>query len=242
MQFTGARAFGPALAGLVLAEFGPGTAFLANALSFLLVIGALLLIAARPIATATDAGRRARAVPRRAPVHPQACGAHRRGARRAVLVVARRVDDPAGGAVRRARCCTRARASTGCSSRRTAPVRSPVGRHGRAGRRDPALDAHRRRLRDLRRGRAHVRARAGVRARTARHVRHRPGAELRDGGVPDRGAGQRRRALPRPRAVGLRDELLRGDADRRARSAGSWRRSSGCGRRSWCRRCSSPSR
>ena len=47
MQFTGARAFGPALAGLVLAEFGPGTAFLANALSFLLVIGALLLIAAR---------------------------------------------------------------------------------------------------------------------------------------------------------------------------------------------------
>ena len=50
MQFTGARAFGPALAGLVLAEFGPGTAFLANALSFLLVIGALLMIAARPVA------------------------------------------------------------------------------------------------------------------------------------------------------------------------------------------------
>jgi MFS family permease len=56
MQFTGARAFGPALAGLVLAEFGPGTAFLANALSFLLVIGALLLIAARPIAKSTAAG------------------------------------------------------------------------------------------------------------------------------------------------------------------------------------------
>jgi MFS family permease len=56
MQFTGARAFGPALAGLVLAEFGPGTAFLANALSFLLVIGALLLIAARPVRTvASDA-------------------------------------------------------------------------------------------------------------------------------------------------------------------------------------------
>jgi MFS family permease len=52
MQFTGARAFGPALAGLVLAEFGPGTAFLANALSFLLVIGALLLIAARPVPAA----------------------------------------------------------------------------------------------------------------------------------------------------------------------------------------------
>jgi MFS family permease len=56
MQFTGARAFGPALAGLVLAQFGPGTAFLANALSFLLVIGALLLIAARPITKAADAG------------------------------------------------------------------------------------------------------------------------------------------------------------------------------------------
>ncbi len=57
MQFTGARAFGPALAGLVLAEFGPGTAFLANAASFLLVIGALLLIAARPIATHAAPGR-----------------------------------------------------------------------------------------------------------------------------------------------------------------------------------------
>jgi MFS family permease len=56
MQFTGARAFGPALAGLVLAQFGPGTAFLANALSFLLVIGALLLIAARPVTRVTDDG------------------------------------------------------------------------------------------------------------------------------------------------------------------------------------------
>jgi MFS family permease len=56
MQFTGARAFGPALAGLVLAEFGPGTAFLANALSFLLVIGALLLIAARPVTVVAAAG------------------------------------------------------------------------------------------------------------------------------------------------------------------------------------------
>jgi predicted MFS family arabinose efflux permease len=56
MQFTGARAFGPALAGLVLAQFGPGTAFLANALSFLLVIGALLLIAARPMTKVADAG------------------------------------------------------------------------------------------------------------------------------------------------------------------------------------------
>ncbi len=56
MQFTGARAFGPALAGLVLAQFGPGTAFMANALSFLLVIGALLLIAARPVAPGTSHG------------------------------------------------------------------------------------------------------------------------------------------------------------------------------------------
>lgn len=56
MQFTAARAFGPALAGLVLAEFGPGTAFLANALSFLLVIGALLLIAARPVTAVADEG------------------------------------------------------------------------------------------------------------------------------------------------------------------------------------------
>ena len=56
MQFTGARAFGPALAGLVLAQFGPGTAFLANALSFLLVIGALLLIAPRPVAVVSAAG------------------------------------------------------------------------------------------------------------------------------------------------------------------------------------------
>jgi predicted MFS family arabinose efflux permease len=56
MQFTGARAFGPALAGLVLAQFGPGTAFLANSLSFLLVIGALLLIAPRPVGASSAAG------------------------------------------------------------------------------------------------------------------------------------------------------------------------------------------
>jgi MFS family permease len=54
MQFTGARAFGPALAGLVLAQFGPGTAFLTNGLSFLLVIGALFLIPARPVADGGD--------------------------------------------------------------------------------------------------------------------------------------------------------------------------------------------
>lgn len=48
MQFTGARAFGPMLAGLVLAAFGPATSFMANALSFILVIGALLLVHPRP--------------------------------------------------------------------------------------------------------------------------------------------------------------------------------------------------
>jgi MFS family permease len=56
MQFTGARAFGPALAGLVLAQFGPGAAFMTNALSFLLVIGALLMIAPRPIGAVGAAG------------------------------------------------------------------------------------------------------------------------------------------------------------------------------------------
>ncbi len=56
MQFTGARAFGPALAGLVLAQFGPGTAFLANALSFLLVIGALLMISPWAVAVVASAG------------------------------------------------------------------------------------------------------------------------------------------------------------------------------------------
>jgi MFS family permease len=56
MQFTGARAFGPALAGIVLATFGPGAAFLANALSFLVVIGALLAIIDRPIGDADEPG------------------------------------------------------------------------------------------------------------------------------------------------------------------------------------------
>src|SRR5437868_6770754 len=43
-QFNGSRAFGPALAGLVLARWGPGAAFLANALSFVAVIVALAMI------------------------------------------------------------------------------------------------------------------------------------------------------------------------------------------------------
>jgi MFS family permease len=44
MQFTAARAFGPAAAGLVLRAYGPEGAFLGNALSFLLVLVALMLI------------------------------------------------------------------------------------------------------------------------------------------------------------------------------------------------------
>lgn len=43
-QFNGARAVGPAIAGLVLARFGAGAAFLVNALSFLAVIAALVVI------------------------------------------------------------------------------------------------------------------------------------------------------------------------------------------------------
>jgi MFS family permease len=52
MQFTAARAFGPALAGVVLAELGPATAFLCNAVSFLLVAAALLAIHPRSIVLA----------------------------------------------------------------------------------------------------------------------------------------------------------------------------------------------
>jgi MFS family permease len=44
MQFMAARAFGPALAGIALALFGPGTTFLANALSFVVVIAAILAV------------------------------------------------------------------------------------------------------------------------------------------------------------------------------------------------------
>lgn len=40
-QFNGARAVGPALAGLVLAGWGPGAAFLANAVSYVFVLAAL---------------------------------------------------------------------------------------------------------------------------------------------------------------------------------------------------------
>ncbi|MGH2689157.1 MAG: MFS transporter [Actinomycetota bacterium] len=43
-QFNGARAVGPAVGGLVLASFGPSWAFLANAMSYVTVIVALLLV------------------------------------------------------------------------------------------------------------------------------------------------------------------------------------------------------
>lgn len=56
-QFNGARAFGPALGGLVLATLGPSGAFALNAVSFVAVLGALLTITPRPAALAADAER-----------------------------------------------------------------------------------------------------------------------------------------------------------------------------------------
>jgi MFS family permease len=57
MQFVAGRAFGPALAGLVLEVYGAGTAFLLNAMSFLLVIAALVAIHPHPVPVNTQAGR-----------------------------------------------------------------------------------------------------------------------------------------------------------------------------------------
>jgi predicted MFS family arabinose efflux permease len=54
MQFTAARAFGPAAAGLVLKVWGPGGAFLGNAVSFLLVLLALAVIHPRRQAIAEE--------------------------------------------------------------------------------------------------------------------------------------------------------------------------------------------
>ena len=53
-QFTAARAFGPSLAGLVFAQFGAATAFFANAVSFVLVLVALLAVHPREIAMPTE--------------------------------------------------------------------------------------------------------------------------------------------------------------------------------------------
>ena len=57
MQFTGARAFGPAIGGVVLAQWGPATAFMGNALSFLLVLAALAVVHERRVDTSGAAGR-----------------------------------------------------------------------------------------------------------------------------------------------------------------------------------------
>jgi len=57
MQFVAARAVGPAIAGLVLAAYGAGVAFFVNAVTFLLVLGALLFIHPRPIPRSEDAGK-----------------------------------------------------------------------------------------------------------------------------------------------------------------------------------------
>jgi MFS family permease len=54
LQFTGARAFGPALAGLVLSRFGPGVAFFVNAVTFLLVLAALAAVSPRAAVPAPD--------------------------------------------------------------------------------------------------------------------------------------------------------------------------------------------
>jgi MFS family permease len=48
IQFTVARAIGPAVAGLVLSRFGAGTTFLVNAVTFLFVIAALVAVQPRP--------------------------------------------------------------------------------------------------------------------------------------------------------------------------------------------------
>ncbi len=57
MQFVAGRAFGPALAGLVLQVWGAGTAFLINAVSFLFVLGALLAIRPRQVPVDAGAGK-----------------------------------------------------------------------------------------------------------------------------------------------------------------------------------------
>jgi MFS family permease len=47
LQFNAARSLGPAVAGLIIASFGPGVAFGLNAASFAFVVGALLLVRVR---------------------------------------------------------------------------------------------------------------------------------------------------------------------------------------------------
>jgi MFS family permease len=59
LLFNAARIVGPALAGLIVAAFGPATAFALNALSFIPVIGVLLVIRPAPIVRPPLEGRRA---------------------------------------------------------------------------------------------------------------------------------------------------------------------------------------
>lgn len=56
-QFNGARAFGPAIGGVVLARYGPSWAFLVNGLSYVAVLGALALIRPRTREHARPEGR-----------------------------------------------------------------------------------------------------------------------------------------------------------------------------------------
>jgi len=53
LQYNAARSIGPAIAGLVIAAFGPGTAFAINAASFVIVVIALLLARTRSVVSAT---------------------------------------------------------------------------------------------------------------------------------------------------------------------------------------------
>jgi MFS family permease len=48
LQFNAARSIGPAIAGVLLAAFGPGWAFLLNGVSFVFVLAALGVVRARP--------------------------------------------------------------------------------------------------------------------------------------------------------------------------------------------------
>lgn len=56
-QFNGARAFGPAIGGVVLARYGASWAFLVNGLSYVAVLGALMLIRTKAREHARPEGR-----------------------------------------------------------------------------------------------------------------------------------------------------------------------------------------
>jgi MFS family permease len=54
--FHGSRLIGPAIAGVLIARYGEGSAFLVNGLSFAAVIGSLMIIASRPVAASAARG------------------------------------------------------------------------------------------------------------------------------------------------------------------------------------------